>query len=167
MADNSNVEELYISQDIMALQHGRILQRSKDTRRRILYQRYLRSLVLTPKDKELQEIFAVVNQDKLQILQECFSSDYIIHQWDRFKKQRVGESDDNLKKIFINHNLKYQHRIRKTKNLQQLCSRQVIKSLGGLWLRTKGTSYIGSIGVKIVNKELGEMQQMKSFGILI
>ena len=135
-----------------------------NSRRR--YQSYLRSLVLTPKDKELQEIFSVVNQDKLQILQECFSSDYIIHQWHRFEK-RVGESDDDLKKIFIKRNLKYQHRIRKTKNLQQLCSRQLIKSFGGLWLRTKGTSYIGSVGVEIVNKELREMQQMKSFGILI
>lgn len=144
-------------------------QKSKDRRKRLLYQRKLRSFTLTPHDKELQQTFACVDATQLNILQESFSSEYILEQWRLYQKQRLQSqpNDDDLKKYFVKCNVKYLTRVRKKKNLQQLASRQLVKSLGGLWLETKGLSYVGSMAIKIVCQELNEMQQFKSVGILV
>lgn len=145
------------------------VKKSKDSRKRLSYQRKLRSFILTPKDKELQGTFACVNDKLLNTMQEIFSSEDILKQWELYQKQKLHSSsntDDDLKKKFVRLNVKYLMRVRRTKNLQ-LASRQLIKSLGGLWLQTKGPSYVGSMGMKIIEKELNEMQQLKSMGILV
>lgn len=56
----------------------------------LLYKQYLRSMVLTPREKKLQRTFSHINSAKIKILQQ-FHPSVIWQQWNKFQKQRIDE----------------------------------------------------------------------------